>query len=95
MAGKKIPAEALIDLRRQLDSLTPRSCERKLLVEKTAMLYGVSQSTLYRYLKKHRKSKITQRSDRGEPRVISKEKMEYYCELIAAIKVRTSNREKP
>jgi hypothetical protein len=32
------------------------------------------------------------RSDRGTPRVPPQDKMEYYCELIAAIKVRTSNK---
>jgi hypothetical protein len=32
------------------------------------------------------------RSDRSTPRVLPQDKMEYYCELIAALKVRTSNK---
>jgi hypothetical protein len=32
------------------------------------------------------------RSDRGTSRVLPQDKMEYYCELIAAIKVRTFNK---
>ena len=32
------------------------------------------------------------RPDRGTPRLLPQDKMEYYCELIAALKVRTSNK---
>ena len=89
---KKIPSEALIDLRRRLDSLPLRSPERLELVLKTAQTYGAAQATLYRYLNKHTKHRSTQRSDRGKPRKLAQEQMEYYCELIAAVKVRTSNK---
>ena len=92
MAGKKISPEALIDLRRRIDSLPLRSHERKVLVEKTAKSYGVSEATLYRHLKKHTKPRVIQRSDRDKPRILPTEEMEYYCELIAAVKVRTSNK---
>ncbi|MEG3991253.1 hypothetical protein QUA13_29725 [Microcoleus sp. S28C3] len=34
------------------------------------------------------------RADRGEPRVVPKATLERYCEVIAAIKVRTSNRKR-
>jgi len=48
---KQIPTEALINLRRRLEMLPPRCPERRRLVEETAVLYGVSNDTLYRALR--------------------------------------------
>src|SRR5438309_192895 len=45
-----MPAEALMDLRRRLATLPPRSPERRRLMHETARLYGVSEQTLYRIL---------------------------------------------
>ena len=45
-----IPAEALLDLRRRLDELSPRHPGRRALVEGAAGLFGVSRSTVYRAL---------------------------------------------
>ena len=44
---KRIPAEALINLRRRLDTLPPRNPERRNARCRTPPLYGVSRATLY------------------------------------------------
>lgn len=87
-----IPVEALLDLRRRLQIFPPRSHERRRIILQVAELYGISETTLYRALRATGIPKALRRSDRGLPRVIPKESMERYCELIAAIKVRTSNK---
>lgn len=57
-----------------------------------AELYGVSRATLYRQLREHRRPKPAYRADRGRPRVMPVGALERYCELVAALKVRTGNR---
>jgi hypothetical protein len=89
---KAIPREAIVDLRRRLDALAPRSPERRVLVQDIAQLYGVAEVTLYRALRERLRPKALQRSDRGMPRKLPREEMESYCEVIAALKVRTSNK---
>jgi hypothetical protein len=89
---KAISAEALIDLHRQLATLAPRSHERRMVMHDTAALYGVSEQTLYRALAASARRKALRRADRGVPRALPKDQLERYCEFIAAIKVRTSNR---
>ena len=63
------------------------------MIHETAELYGISEQSLYRALAKYRRPKALRRSDRGVPRVLPADQMEQYCELIAAVKVRTSNRQ--
>jgi hypothetical protein len=75
-----------------LAGLPPRSHDRRQMIDETAELYGISEQSLYRALAKSTRPKALRRSDRGVPRVLPVDKMEYYCELIAALKVRTSNR---
>jgi hypothetical protein len=87
-----IPVEALLDLRRRLQIFPPRSHERRIIILQVAELYDISETTLYRALRATGIPKALRRSDRGLPRIIPKESMERYCELIAAIKVRTSNK---
>jgi hypothetical protein len=89
---KQIAAEALLELHRRLATLPPRSHERRLVMQNTARLYGVSEPTLYRALAARGRPKLVRRADRGTPRVLPQEQLERYCELIAAIKVRTSNK---
>jgi hypothetical protein len=89
---KQISAEALLELHRRLSTLPPRSHERRLVMQDTARLYGVSEPTLYRALAARGRPKIVRRADRGTPRVLPQAQLERYCELIAAIKVRTSNK---
>jgi hypothetical protein len=50
MPKKQLVAEALIDLHRRLSTLPARSHERRIIMQETANLYGVSEQTLYRAL---------------------------------------------
>lgn len=93
MARKKIPSEVLTDLHRRLCTLAGRSHERRTVMKEFAELYGVSEATLYRALRERVRPKPLQRSDCGIPRLLPKEKMELYWEIVAAIKVRTSNKQ--
>jgi hypothetical protein len=92
VALKCIPGERLIDLHRRLETLPSRSGERRSMIQEFARLYGVSEATLYRALRQRLKPRAMQRSDRGIPRVMPSSRMERYCEIIAAIKIRTSNK---
>lgn len=92
LTRKQIPTEALINLRRRLEMLPARCPERRRLIEETAALYGVSIATLYRALRERVRPKTIHRADRGTPRKVSLPEMELYCEVIAAFKIRTSNK---
>jgi transposase len=91
MPRKAIPAEALIDLRRRLSPLSPRAPERRRLMQEMAAFYGVSESTVYRAMQQQSRPRSLNRADRGQPRLLSKTELERYLELIAAMKLRTSN----
>ncbi len=58
-----------------------------------ALLYGVSPTTVYRALQAFPKPHAAHRKDRGKPRVLPKPELECYCELIAALKLRTLNKQ--
>ncbi len=92
MVRSTIPPEALVELVRRLVQLPHRSRERRRLIQETAQLYGVSSDTIYRALRERTKPHATRRSDCGSPRVMPKVELERYCELVAALKVRTSNK---
>ncbi len=92
MVRSKIPPEALVELVRRLGELPNRSPGRRILIQETAELYGVSEDTIYRALRSRTKPHTTRRRDCGEPRVMSKLELERYCELVAALKVRTLNK---
>lgn len=87
-----VPVEAIVTLRRRLAALPPRHPERLLLMDSTASLYAVSRATLYRLLRGKRRAKDAHRSDRGKPRVLSAREIEHWCEIVAALKVRTTNK---
>ena len=91
MARHQLPPEALLDLRRRLAGLTPRSAGRRALMQETAALYGVSEASLYRALRVRARPRAVNRADRGVPRVLPPAELERYCELIAALKIRTRN----
>ena len=93
MKRRGIPIETLMELRNSLDRLPARSQERRILVEETAELYGVSKVTIYRALKEYVTPKSVRRNDYGKPRVMSEQTLLRYCEVIAALKVRTSNKQ--
>lgn len=90
--SRQIPAESLVSLQLRLNLLPIRSAARGELIEKSASLYGVSIDTIRRALRQLNQPTKDYRTDRGCPRKILKSEMEYYCELIAAIKMRTTNK---
>lgn len=87
-----VPIEALAGLRRRLAALSPRHPERRRLMEATAQLYAVSRATLYRLLREGRRPKEAHRSDRGRPRLLPADEIERLCAVVAAMKVKTTNR---
>ena len=91
MGQCQVPTEAVLELRQRLSQLPPRCAERRHLIQATAQLYGVSESTLYRALQRTSQPRAVRRADLGQPRVMPKPTLERYCEVIAAIKLRTSN----
>jgi hypothetical protein len=93
MSRKAIPSDALLDLRRRLAPFPPRSAERRQIMQDTATLYGVSETTLYRALRERARPRALHRADQGSPRVVPTDEMQRYCEVIAAIKLRTSNKQ--
>ena len=92
MTRRKIPPEAIIQLRQKLEQQPAYSSERRELIQETAHLYGVSEDTIYRVLRERKTVKSVHRVDCGKPRVMPKTTLERYCEVIAALKVRTSNK---
>lgn len=92
MGHKPLPIEVIADLRRRLNAFAPRSRERREMILQTAEYYDVSDDTLYRALRAYQRPQALRRADFGEPRVMSKAELEQYCEVIAALKIRTSNK---
>lgn len=90
--GVAVPIEALAALRRRLAALPARHPERVATMVSTAQLYAVSRATLYRLLRGDRRSKDAHRADRGRPRSMPAPEIERWCEIVAAMKVRTTNR---
>ncbi|WP_273727396.1 IS481 family transposase [Brucella gallinifaecis] len=90
--GCPVPSEALATLRRRLAALPARHPERKLLMASTTQLYAVSRATLYRLLRPDRRPKDVARSDRGRARVMATDELERLCTIVAAMKLRTTNR---
>ena len=88
-----IPADSLLQLRHRLDRLPPKSPERADQVAAVAELYGVSTTTVYRALRTFQKPRAAQRADHGKPRVLPATELERYCEVIAALKLRTRNKQ--
>jgi transposase len=88
-----IPVDSLLQLRQRLDHLPPKSPERATQVAAVAQVYGVSATTVYRALQAFPKPHAVHRTDRGKPRVLPQPELERYCELIAALKLRTTNKQ--
>lgn len=89
--AKTIPGEALLSLRRRLENMPARDPERRQAIQQTAATFGLSEWSVYRALRNLHRPKGLRRADRGEPRKIPKAELERYCEVIAALKIRTSN----
>ena len=88
-----IPVDSLVQLRQRLDRLPPKSPERAAQIAAVAQMYGVSSTTVYRALRALLKPRAAHRADRGTPRVLPRADLERYCELIAALKLRTTNKQ--
>lgn len=88
-----IPIDSLLQLRQRLDHLPPKSPERVTQVAAVAGLYGISITTVYRALQTFRKPHATHRADHGKSRLLPQAELEHYCELIAALKLRTTNKQ--
>lgn len=90
--GGGVPTEALSSLRRRLMALPTRHPERSVLMASTAQLYAVSRATLYRLRRGERRPKDAHRADRGRPRAMPAAEIERWCEIVAAMKIRTTNK---
>jgi len=90
---KAIPVDSLLQLRQRLDHLPPKSPERANQIAAVADLYGVSTTTVYRALSDFRKPHAAHRADYGKSRLLPAADLERYCELIAALKLRTTNKQ--
>lgn len=95
MDGKRriIPVDSLLQLRQRLDRLPLKSSERAAQIKAVSELYGISTTTVYRALKLLQKPHAAHRADYGKPRLLPKNELERYCELIAALKLRTTNKQ--
>jgi len=91
MRRKRPSDEMLVALRTRLEGLPPRSPERQALVQGCADLHGISIDTIYRALREQFHPRSLHRRDRGVPRKLSRMEMERLCEVVAAVKVRTTN----
>jgi hypothetical protein len=94
MSGRRkaIPVDSLLQLRQRLDRLPSKSPERAAQIAAAADLYGVSATTVYRALQAVQKPHAVHRSDHGKARLLPQMELERYCELIAALKLRTTNK---
>ncbi len=79
-------------LRNSLDVLPARSAERCLLVQEVADLHGVSLSTVRRAMRQQHAPQPAHRNDFNRPRVLPPADMQRYCELIAALQLKTENK---
>ena len=93
MKAKPLPSEALVDLRRRLATLPPHSAATRQGIREAAAVYDVSESTVYRALVQRPAPRAVQRVDQGTPRVRPADQLEQYCEVIAALKLRTTNKQ--
>lgn len=92
MVKKLLPVETIVGLYHQLANLSAKHSDRNRLIKETADAFNVSLSTVRRALKNYRQPRSIQRADYNKPRKISPEEMLGYCELIAALKIRSTNR---
>ncbi len=73
-------------------TLLARRPERVAMMTSTAQIYAVSRATLYRLLRGERRSRDAHRADRGRPRSMPAAEIERWCEIVAAMKIRTTNK---
>ncbi len=91
MRRRRSSDETLVTLRGKLEDLPARSVDRQRLLQGCADLHGVSVATVYRALREQFRPRSLHRRDRGRPRKVPERDMERFCELVAAMKLRTTN----
>ena len=91
MRRRRPPDEILVTLRRRLESLPARLPERRHLILGCADLHDVSIATIYRALREQFRPRSLHRRDRGRRPRLPQQEMERFCELVVAIKLRTTN----
>lgn len=91
MRRRRPSNETLVTLRVKLEGLPLRSPERHHLLHSCADIHGVSIATIYRALREQFRPRPLHRRDRGLPRKLPRQEMERFCELVAAMKLRTTN----
>lgn len=89
---KCLPNDITVILHNKLEKLSKRDPKRKLVMKEAAELYGVSISTIYRAIGKYNKLSTVTRADYNHPRLMNFDTIKKYCEVIAALKLRTSNK---
>ena len=89
---KQIPLEQLIMLYNQISTYSARNPMRKKMISQFADSFDISAATVRRQLRVCSTLSNNKRVDFNKPRVVSVERMQYYCKLIAALKLRTSNK---
>lgn len=92
MAKKPLPTEIIVTLYHQLANLSAKHPDRNKLIKETAEVFSVSFSTVRRAIKNYSQPHSIKRADYNKPRKTSFEEMLRYCELIAALKIRSTNR---
>ena len=92
MTKKILPIEVIVALYNQITNLSAKHPDRNRFIKEAAQTFNVSLSTIRRALKNYHKPRSIKRSDYNKPRNISSEEMLRYCELIAALKIRSTNR---
>lgn len=92
----KIPLEILYRLDEKMTNLPQDGKLRRELVQEVAQCYQLSETTVYRQLKKLMLHPVVRkgRKDKGITRIIKEEDWHYYCQLIAAMKIRSMNGKK-
>lgn len=90
--AKRPPGEALVDLRRRLSLLSPRDAGRTEIIARAAQAYDVSIWTIYRALRELNRPRSVRRADHGATRIAPQTEMDRYAEIVAALKIRTTNR---
>jgi transposase InsO family protein len=92
MSHSSIPIESIVILHNNLTGLSARDPKRRHLQEEVAKSFSVSLSTIRRALRIYQKPRSIKRTDFNCPRNISAAEMLNYCELVAALKIRTTNK---
>lgn len=68
-----------------------RNPERLALLTGTAAFCGVSRATLFGHSASRLRPRALRRADRGQPRKLPAAELERWCEVIAALKLRTTS----